>query len=300
MSVKTHPQYDVVVVGGGPAGIAATISAARNGARTLVVEQASFLGGCLTMRLPINVYYTIRGLRISEGIAQEFFERIRELEGTPGHIDTQGSFLRTFSQVDPEIVKFVAQEMVLESGAEILLHALATEAVMVENRIGGIVIHGKGGEEMIPAEMVVDCSGDADIAASAGAPFQKGRESDGQMQAVTLMFGMAHVDMDSMPEHFSGGTTFTVKPGSTEPSFLRGVGNFDRWAEQIKADGVLEVPNRSIFATSVRDGELNMNTTRIVGIDATDTWDLTRAEIEGRRQVMAMHGFFKSHVSVEE
>jgi hypothetical protein len=198
--------------------------------------------------------------------------------------------------IDAEIVKYVAQEMVLEAGANMLLHAIVTETIMDGDKVAGVVIQGKGGQEVIPARTVIDCSGDADVAASAGVPFQKGRESDGEMQAVTLMFRLAHVDMDALPEYFTDGLTFAVKPGGTKPTFLRGITRFDRWEEVVREEGLWQNPRHAIFTSSIRDGEFAANTTRILGIDATDTWDLARAEIEGRRQVMAIHQFFKKYV----
>lgn len=294
--MKIHSTYEVVVVGGGPAGIGAAVAAARNGAKTLLIERASFLGGCLAMDLAFLTFHDQRGIQILNGIPQEIVDRVMALGGSPGHADTLGANMRTYTAMDPEIVKYVSQEIVLESGAEILLHALATDAVIDGNRMAGVVVHGKGGREVIPGRVVIDCSGDADIAARAGVPFHKGRKEDGGVQAVTLMFRLAHVDTDKMAENWTMGLTFATKPGAEEPTFLRAEGHFDKWGEAWRREGMFDNPHHYLAISSIRDGELKINTTRIAGIDATDTWDLTRAEIEGRRQVIAVHRFLKKHV----
>jgi len=296
MNFKFHSPYDVVVVGGGPAGIGATLAAARNGAKTILIEQASFLGGNLTFCLPILTYFSLQGVQILNGIPQEFFDRIRVNGGSPGHVDTKGSWMRTYSLADPEIVKYVAEEMVEEAGANILLRAIATGPILRGDRIAGITIDGKGGPEIVPASIVVDCSGDADIAARAGAPFQKGRERDGLMQATTMMFRLTNVDMEALADCFTIGLTFAVKPGASSPSFLRGATYFDRWEKAVRQEGLWEDPHHAIFVNSIRDGELALNTSRIVNIDGTNILDISRAEVEGRRQVMKIFRFLKKHV----
>jgi hypothetical protein len=296
MAVRVSQEYDVIVAGGGPAGIGAAVAAARSGARTLVIEQAGFLGGCLTMDLAFLNFHDQRGYQILNGIPQELVDRLIALGGSPGHIQTKRGTARTFTAIDPEIVKYVAQEMVLEAGAEILFHAFVSDALMRGNSVAGVVIQGKGGCEAISGKTVIDCSGDADVAAYAGAPFHKGREADGAMQAVTLMFRLNRVDTEQIPKHFPMGAAYAKKPGSDRLTFLRSEGHFDKWADAWRAEGMFDNPHHYSSFSSLRDGEVKMNTTRVIGIDGTDTWDLTRAEIEGRRQIMAMVRFLQKHV----
>lgn len=296
MSVKMGRGYDVIIAGGGPAGIGAAVAAARSGAHTLVIEQAGFLGGCLTMDLAFLNFHDQRGYQILNGIPQELVDRMIALGGSPGHVQTKRGTARTFTAIDPEIVKYVAQEMVLEAGARILFHAFVSDAVVRGDSVAGVVIQGKGGCEVISGKVVVDCSGDADVAAYTGVPFHKGREEDGAMQAVTLMFRLNRVDTSQIPIHFPMGVAFARKPGNESPTFLRSEGHFDKWADAWRAEGMFDTPHHYSSFSSLRDGEVKMNTTRVIGIDGTDTWDLTRAEIEGRRQIMAMVRFLQKHV----
>ncbi len=294
--VQRHDPYDVLVVGGGPAGIGAAVAAARGGARTLLVEQAGFLGGCLTMDLAFLNFHDQRGYQILNGIPQEVVDRVMALGGSPGHVQTDRGSGRTYTAIDPEIVKYVAQEMVLEAGAQLLLHAFTSDVVMQDSAVAGIVVQRKGGPERISGRIVIDCSGDGDVAAWAGAPLRKGREGDGAMQAVTLMFRLNRVDTEQIPKHFPMGVAYTTKPGNSRPTFLRSEGHFDAWADAWRAEGMFDNPHHYAAISSLRDGEVKVNTTRVIGIDGTDAWDLTRAEIEGRRQIMAMVRFLQKHV----
>lgn len=296
MADPRNRRYDVLVVGGGPAGIGAAVAAGRAGRSVLLIESAPFLGGCLTMDISFNAFHSQEGRKILGGLPQELVDRLVALGGSLGHISCPGNTSRSITPVDPEIVKYVAQELVLESGANLLLHSRVTEAVMKEGSVCGVLIHSKSGTQEIRAGVVVDCTGDGDIAASAGAPFVKGREGDGAMQAVTLMFRLAHVDTDLMPEYFTERVTYATKPGKDKPTYLRSHGYFDKWLDIIAAEKVFDPPHHFAAVGSLRDGELKFNTTRIAGVDGTDTWDLTRAEVEGRRQVMRLHKFLKEHV----
>jgi len=175
--VPVSYEVDVLIVGGGAAGFGAAISAARNGMNTLLVEQQGCLGGLVTLGL-VNYLGSYR-----EGVGQEFFDRLQSEGALCGQI------------CDPEKTKLVMEQMVLESGAKILYWTYVIDAVVEGGAIKGVVAQNKSGRQTIMARVVVDCSGDGDVAAYAGAPYEVGSEEwEGYNMATSLDFRVGNVN----------------------------------------------------------------------------------------------------------
>ncbi|MFD2876893.1 FAD-dependent oxidoreductase [Paenibacillus rhizoplanae] len=192
--IAVSHEVDVLVAGGGPAGVAAAISAARSGAQTLLIEQRGFLGGMGTVALvPAFCPYSDGEKAVVRGIGLELLERMKA-ECEPEFRERFGAEL-DWVPIDPEVLKRVYDEAVAESGAEVLLHTIASQTVMDGDggRIDGVVIVNKSGRSLIRARTVIDTTGDADLAALAGAPFHKGGEA-GELQAATMCYLLANVD----------------------------------------------------------------------------------------------------------
>ncbi len=207
-SFKSIVQKQVVVVGGGPAGFVAAISAARNGAETLLVERFECLGGASTGGLVLgfhtprvhidakdkNAYQSVlyQGDQVVRGIFQEIHDRLLAMGGTVGRKGEATSR----PPFDPELMKLLADQMVQEAGVETWLQTLATDVAMEGDRVVGVVVENKSGRHLLKADVVIDCSGDGDVAALAGASFQFGRPEDGRPMAASTAFITGDVDFE--------------------------------------------------------------------------------------------------------
>ena len=258
---------EVLVAGGGPGGFSAAISAARNGADTLLVEQYGFLGGMATMGLvnPFMTYWA-GDEQIIEGVLRELTERLAAL-------GAYGKGSRT--AFDPEAYKYVCDQMAQEAGVRLLFHTMLTDAATSGGEITSVEIANKSGKSRIEADVYIDGTGDADLAFLAGAKCEKGRDTDGLMQPMTLNFRVCHVDQDR------------IAPRE----------EFNRLYDSAKADGRLDCPRENVLMfPTTRKGEVHFNQTRVNYADGTSAEDLTRAEIEARRQMWQFLAFLHRDV----
>lgn len=298
-------KVDVVVVGGGPAGFGASIAAARNGAETLLLERYGFLGGMPTAGLvrylpidkltPLEAYGETRPLQ--GGIVQELVERLVELGGaTDPSVSYPTSIgFETFFPTDPEILKVVLPDMIKESGAKILLHSLAVDVVKEGQEVNGIIIESKSGRQAILADRVIDASGDADMAAAAGAEYDK---CDRPLM-MTLNGALANVNIKKAIE-------YSRSEGKEKFNSLvdEAIKNGDLVATEKKV--LPEVPPITVKPPIVLDpdklppnwyrrGETLGWMESVLG-DCTNVHDLTRAELKAREAVLPLVNFFRKYV----
>lgn len=285
-------ETEVLVVGAGPAGLAAAIASARNGARTLLVERYGFLGGNLTAGMvgPCMTSYSLDGTQqLIKGIFEEFVLRMEEIGGAlhpskiPAGSPYSGFIVYGHDKVTPfefEAAKQVALDMCLEAGVDLLLHTFVADALVDGDRVIGVVCVNKSGPQGIRAGITIDCSADADVAARAGVPFKIGRDEDGLTQPMTLFFRVANVDDQRVQEYLD------AHPEDFRP--------FASLVQQAREKGEFPIPRRGIgMYKTLKDGVWRINTTRILHVNGTNAEDLTRAEIEGRKQVLALMKFFR-------
>jgi hypothetical protein len=292
--------YDVLVVGGGNAGCAAALAAARTGARTMLVERYGFLGGTATAAM-VGPWMTFHSgsERIVGGIAQEMVERLMALGGSPGHIADSSDYVPTITPFDPEIHKALLFDMMRESNVTLLLHALVTDATRDANgNVTGATFATVGGPRTIHAARTIDATADAFVAAFAGCAMQQGDER-GRVQPSSLMFRLSHVDMNAVAayvrDHPDQMRSSLAPEQRTGDALTAVAGLWDLW-HAAQANGV-DVPREVVsFFISPYPDEVSVNMTRVTDIDPLDPDDLTRAEIEARGQAMRLVGFFRERV----
>lgn len=297
--------YDVLVLGGGNAGCAAAIAAARHGARTLLVERYGFLGGTATASM-VGPWMTFHSgeRRIVGGIAQEMVERLVALGASPGHIADASDYVPTITPFDPEAHKALLFAMMREAGVELLLHALFLRAELRERPDGSTevdraIVATVSGQRAYRGAVTIDATADAYVAASAGVPVQQGDER-GRVQPASLMFRLSHVDLEEtaryLREHPDQMRTSLPPQERGAPALTAVAGLYDLW-ESARASGEVDVPRELVsFFISPYPDEVTVNMTRVTDVDPLDADDITRAEVEARAQVMQLVAFFRKRV----
>lgn len=268
LSTPVAGSYDIVVAGAGPAGFAAAITAGRLGARTLLIEQSHAVGGIATSGLMSHWTGSTVG---------PLYREILERESRPEAEETYPGA----HTINPEKLKLILLEMLQEAGIDLRLYTLAAAPLQRDNRVSGVITENKNGRQAWRARCVIDATGDGDIAARAGAPFRKGRETDGGMQPVTIMFKVAGVD-----------TSRAVFPGSFES-------NFEIPGGRIQDLGHTALPRPAghvLLYRSSLPGIVTVNMTNQTGIDGTCAEDMTRAELACRRQIEPIVRFLREQV----
>ncbi len=273
----TADAYDVLVVGAGSAGSIAAISAARLGARTLLVDRLAFMGGTSTAVLDTFYAFYTPGphpRRVVGGLGWEIASRLMGEGRAFERPNTYGA--GTGVTYDPEALKITWERLAAEAGVDLLLHTWATGAILQNGSARAVRLWNKGGERTVQAGIIVDASGDADVCAMLGVPYDDARSS-GTAQSLSTLFRLANVD---------------VERASAVPKR-------DLWGmmREAAASGAYRLPrlDGSWHRTPDR-GVVTVHMTRIPGVDATDPVQLTAAEVEGRQQVQEYVRFLRDRV----
>lgn len=284
--VVIRDEVDVLVVGGGPSGIMAALGAADQGLKVILLESKAFLGGNLTIGLPILSFLGRKGNQIIKGLPQKLIDRLAEKGGASEHVACPLHVSHTI--IDPEMVKIIAEDLLFEKGVKVFYHVVGTSVIKTGDVVEGVFFEGKEGREAIKAKVVIDCTGDADIAFQAGVEIQKGNETGG-LQPPTLMFSMEGVDIQKLtdtiadhPEIYSM-DTIPLEYFKNKKQFIT-VGLREKILEA-RADGLKLPTDRTILITGLRPGEIWVNMVRISGVDGTVLESHSYGESQGRRQV---------------
>jgi hypothetical protein len=292
---------DVLVVGGGPAGLGAALGAAQAGARVVLAERYGFLGGNATAALvmPLMSFHTAHptkekkgattllptdhgpGEAIIAGVLKTLLEKLVKAGGAIEPSLATGYVV----PFDPEWFKLIALELLDEAGVHFIFHSFASGVLGPGGRVEGAVLETKSGPLAIRARVTIDCTGDGDVAVQAGAPSEVGR-ADGLVQPMTLMFRVVEFHRQNFEAYVT-----------QNPKQWRGVhGLWDLVREATQA-GELRLPREDIlFFATPHDEEVSVNSTRVTRVLGTDVWDLSYAEWASRKQMRQIAEFLRRYV----
>ncbi len=301
-------RYDVVVAGGGLAGIAASVAAARTGARTLLVERAGWLGGLgVSGATGLHTFYNVYGghagaerYRLVRGLAQELVDRVIHLNGAMGHIPMErgSDFVSMLTPVEPEVAKVAAVRMCEEAGVHILLHSGVQDVNTTGHHIDSVDIVNKSGHSTVRAHQYVDCTGDGDLAAWAGAPVQHFGADDPGAYSAGFTFRLCNVDLAALEADLDRRGAIrqlahAVKPGASRPDLVRlGID-----ARALREQGI-DLGVRGFLSSSVRPREITYcNCLNYGPNDGLDAKALTRAECDLRSRMLSVGEAFRQHLA---
>ena len=254
-------KYDIVVVGGGIAGVAAAVAAGREGMKTLLVEKFGSLGGTMSAGLVypfMKNHLPSNGFELSQGLFAEMKKR---------HA--------AYGDASWELYKMVFDDMCMEAGVDVLFHSTVFEAKTDGRKITGVCIATKAGVLDVEADFFVDASGDGELMFMTGCDYQLGREEDNFCQPMTACFRVGNVDVDLFKQE---------KPMLQEKY---------KEAQQV---GKIKNPRENILTfLRVSEGVVHFNTTRIIKLNPVDPFDVSRAEMIARQQTTEMMAFLREH-----
>ena len=284
-------KYHLIVVGGGLTGVAAAVSAAREGLQVLLVEQGGYLGGAMANGLiyPFMRFWTQMDSGETKWLSAGLFTEMRNrcyayLQGVgpckpvaeESSAKLEFNFTSGAGDFNTEYFKYVLDDMVAEAGVDVLYHASLFKVTTADTKVQKIHVATRSGELELEADFFVDATGDGDLFAFAGCDFQLGRDADGLSQPMTTCFRMANVDETKL-------THATMQ--EMQDAY-----------KQKQAEGAITNPRENILTfrgKAMGKGIVHFNTTRIIKLNPTDPLDVSKAEAMARKQIWEMLQFLK-------
>jgi hypothetical protein len=315
--------YDVIVCGGGTSGVAAAVSSARAGAKTLLIERLGALGGQMNVSGPPGFAYAHFFNPLGEqdvgGFAAETYQRLYDAGHALPHIrpSYRAKAGYTFSYVDPEWFGLLVFDMMEENNVTLLLHTLVVDVINDGNRVAGVVVENANGRVNIRGKIVIDCTGEGDIAARAGAPYEMVDRNT--VQPHSLAFTADGVDWDKLLKYikenldeFGTDQLQNKYMNTSRAEVLEGYKNAKDFTEigeimgffslrkEAEAKGEWHGMSGVGFFMTPREGGVIQahfqHSSQVPYVLTNDAWDLTRGEIEARKQIQIAWKFFKKYV----
>jgi len=299
---------DVLVAGGGMAGIGAAIAAARQGARTLLIEKNGWLGGLgITGATGLHSFFNIFGahpdaerMRVVAGIAQELVDRVEQMSGGVGHVlmERGGDFVSMLTPVEPETFKLAAARTCREAGVKLLLHSAVDEVRATSGHLEAVVVWNRAGRSLVRARQYIDCTGDGDLAAWGGAPFERFKAGERGAYSAGFTFRLCNLDLAALEADLDRTGVIihlahAIKPGTTTPDLVRIGLDMKKFGELTGE----KVPGY-FLSSSLRPRELTYcNCINYGPNDGLDVDAITEAEVYLRARMFEVAELFRKHVA---
>lgn len=290
--------FDVLVAGAGVTGICAALAAARQGARTVLLEPRPFIGGNAATGLCIHTYKTKNGRQVVYGIAQEIIDRLIEQGGAVGHVPLPEGYVHSVTPVDADLFRMETTAMLAREGVTILYNTALIDASTRDGHIESVLVCSKSQLGYIKARFFIDATGDADLAVKAGAPARVGWPGTGAMQPVSMMMRAVSVDTVRACEALSEfDPAWASKRGCPDPIPVYFHGTFTRWNQQLRELGVYDHDDHQFWTNTVWPDQLNFNGSRMANIDGNNPLSLSRATVELTSQLQKLGAFLRANVA---
>lgn len=295
--IESIGNYDVVIIGSGPAGITAAIAASNSGSKTLIVERMSFLGGLAASGLPLLAFHTLKRRQICKGLAEQIVDKLAEFGGTTRHvIGSADAHVGSMTPIYPEEYKILMDTLMKEQNVDVLLHASLVGVIAEDGHVKSSVLALKEGLRRVEAASFVDATGDADLVCFAGGEFVVGREKDKKVQSMTTLFNIASIDEEVVLKYFPKEIFYGKRPGDEHESLIHVCGGLGHWREVAGEDYPFKDDDHGLWGMILRPGQINLNIVDIIDKDGLTSKGLTEAEQEGRRQILKIYKFLKKYV----
>ena len=294
--IPVREEVDVLVVGGGPSGVMAARAAAGKGLKVMLIESRGYLGGNLTLGLPILGFLGRKGNQVIKGLPQLLIDRLKSKGKASEHKPCKLHVSLTI--IDPEAVKDECLAMLEEVGVKILMYVFCSGVIKEGGKIKGVVLESKEGRDAVFAKTVIDCTGDGDVAFKAGVECSKG-DAEGGMQPPTLMFSMKGVDVQKLRNAIVDRPDEFDMDVMAKEQFISGpfiVVGFRKKILEARAAGIDIPVARTILITGLAKDEIWVNMSRVCGVDSTKPGSYTTGEIEARAQILQIEKYLKEFI----
>lgn len=291
--------FDVVIVGTGPSGITAAISAARKGLDVLLIEKNSYPGGMNTAAMvsPLMTFHCGEK-QVIKGIAQEIIDRLAKYNATLGHIPDPIGMASSITPIDTEMLKIVYFEMLEElPNITVLFNSVLKSVEYANGIIKKVSVVNKSGNSTYTGKMFIDSTGDGDLAAMAKADFSVGRTKDGLCQPMTLVFSVGGVDLLKVIDYVENNSEQFILSKNSDLKKYLAVSGFFNCVKLAQENGDLNIPrDRVLFFQGIHPGEITVNMTRIIKLSGIDAKDLSLTQFIAHKQVKEIVEFFRKYL----